>query len=272
VVIVGLGLGGGLLARVVESAHIACVGIELSGEVAKRARREGHRVIYGDATRREVLEAAGVPEARVVVFAISEVQALVGCVHLAREMAPRAELIVRTHKARQVDALRHAGANDVVVEELEAGISMFTRVLEGYHVPRNVIRAQVRALRAEGYGMLRAPQPGRAVSEAVLDALAAGTTDLYRVDAKGAIVGRSLRSLDLRGRSGATVIAVVRGEDSIPNPSPDLALEAGDTLVLVASHAELDTAFALLDDVSQGVERDPASSGSSEGGGPVAEG
>jgi K+/H+ antiporter YhaU regulatory subunit KhtT len=114
-------------------------------------------------------------------------------------------------------------------------------------VPRNVVRAQTRLLRGEGYRMLRAPTLAEGVSEAMLEALAAGTTDVFRVEPASAADGRTLRHLDLRRKTGASVIVVVRGDTDCPNPSADLVLEAGDDLVLVGSHAEVDGAFALLE-------------------------
>ena len=88
-----------------------------------------------------------------------------------------------------------------------------------------------------------------AIDQAVLDALEAGTTDLFRVTAGGGLVGRTLQDLDLRAAAGAAVIAVVRGEQSNVNPSPELRLEAGDYLVLVGSHDQIERSFIFLDGV-----------------------
>jgi K+/H+ antiporter YhaU regulatory subunit KhtT len=55
-----------------------------------------------------------------------------------------------------------------------------------------------------------------------------------------------LGALDLRGRTGATVIAVVRGEESFSSPGADFELREQDTLVLVASHRDIDRAFRYL--------------------------
>lgn len=87
------------------------------------------------------------------------------------------------------------------------------------------------------------------VSEAVtlLEALEAGTTDIYGIAAESCAVGRTLMEIDLRRQTGASVIAVVRGEQSHSNPSSDLRLEAGDCLVLVGSQQEVDRACQLLD-------------------------
>lgn len=61
-----------------------------------------------------------------------------------------------------------------------------------------------------------------------------------------AAAGKTLSDLDLRRHTGASVIAVVRGETSRPNPSPEFVLEPGDDLVLVGSHEQVDRAFAHL--------------------------
>ena len=110
---------------------------------------------------------------------------------------------------------------------------------------RNVIRAETQAPRGEAYRMLRSAPVGPAF-EAVLEALEVGTTDIYRVAPEGRAAGRTLKELDLRRLTGTSVIAVVRGEQSYPNPSSDLRLEPGDCLVLVGGHEEIDRAFRFL--------------------------
>ncbi|HVR30444.1 MAG TPA: TrkA C-terminal domain-containing protein, partial [Thermoanaerobaculia bacterium] len=83
--------------------------------------------------------------------------------------------------------------------------------------------------------------------QAVIEALEAGTTDLFRVTGDGRLAGHTLRDLDLRSAGGSSVIAVVRGEQSFVNPSPELRLEAGDYLVLVGSHDQIERSFVYLD-------------------------
>ena len=159
---------------------------------------------------------------------------------------------MRTRSTAHIEELQRCGADEVIAEELEAAVEIFTSVLARYHVPPNVVSAQVRLLRGEGYRMLRAERVGRGVSQAVLDALEAGTTDLFRVTGEGGVADRSLADLDLRQAGGAAVIAVVRGEQSYVNPSPDLRLEAGDYLVLVGSHDQIERSFVHLDSLEAG--------------------
>ena len=246
VIVLGFGAGGRLLAQVLREARIPYVIVELNSETVKRGRRKGEPIFYGDVTRRDVLEHAGIDRARLVVFAISDPDALRRAVHAARDLNPAVEIVVRTRRITEIEELQTLGADEVVAEEFETAIEIFTLVLYRYHVPRNVVRAQIRALRGEGYQLLRSPGREQGVSEAVLDALEAGTTDIFRLPRGSRVAGRSLRDLDLRRRTGASVLAVVREDESHPNPAADTVLEAGDDLVLVGSHAEIDRAFDLL--------------------------
>jgi CPA2 family monovalent cation:H+ antiporter-2 len=246
VVIVGFGACGRTLARVLSEAHLRYRVIEANADLVARAAREGQPVLYGDATKAEILRAAGFAHARMAVFAISDPAATLRALAIARREWPRVHLLVRTRLVSEIERLRDAGAHEVIAEEFESSIEIFTRVLAAFHVPRNVVRAQTRILRGEDYGMLRAPSVDGRVSKAVLEALAAGTTEVLRIDDQSPAAGRSLEELDLRRKSGATIIAVVRGEASRTNPPPDHRLEVGDDLVIVGSHAEIDAAFELV--------------------------
>ncbi|HEX7181584.1 MAG TPA: cation:proton antiporter [Thermoanaerobaculia bacterium] len=246
VIVVGFGVNGRNLARVLREASIRYLVVELDAETVRRAQAAGEPVLFGDSVRREILEHAGVERARVVVFAISDPPAVRRSVRLARELSPGTHIIVRTRAVAEIEDLRACGADEVIAEEFETSIEIFTRVLQQYHVPTNVIRAQTRALRGEDYLMLRAPSR-QGLSEALLRVLAQGLTDVYQLGPENPQVGSSLRDIGLRERTGASVIALVRGQQHFPNPKPDLRLEDGDCLVLVGSHGEIGSAFDLLD-------------------------
>jgi CPA2 family monovalent cation:H+ antiporter-2 len=267
VIVVGYGMNGSLLCRVLGEARIPYMVLELNAVTVRAARREGVPIVFGDASRREILEHAGIERAQAIVWAISDLPAVRRSLRLAKGLNPHVETIVRTRMVREIDELRADGADDIVAEEFEAAIEIFTRVLERFHVPRNVIRAQTRVLRGESYRMLRVANPSARASEAVLEALQQGTTELYQVGAQSLAAGRTLADLHLRRRTGASVIAVVRGERSYPNPSPEIDLETGDVLVLVGNHQQIDRAFAFLDR-EEGVDAD-AEAGAATGGEPA---
>ena len=246
VLVVGFGVNGRNLSRVLRAASIPYMVVELDADSVRQGMADKQPMLYGDATRREILEHAGIEGAEVVVFAISDLDAVRRAIPLARELNPGVHIIVRTRLVGEIEDLHRRGADEVIAEEFETSIEIFTRVLEHYHIPRNVIRAETRALRGEGYQMMRSPAQTK-LPQSFLDLLAAGTTEVFRLDEGHGAVGQTLRALDVRHRTGATIIAVVRGEKPWPNPDPDMRLEAGDHLVLVGSHAEIERAFDLLE-------------------------
>jgi len=247
VIVAGYGLNGRNLVKVLKAAGVGYAILELDPEIVRRATADGEPVIFGDATSRVLLKEAGVAAAKVVVFAISDPKAMRRGVRAAREMNPRLHIIVRTRYAADVDRLYDAGADDVIPEEFETSVEIFSRVLARYHVPRNVIDAQVKIVRDECYGILRGSCAAiRPTADRVADLLTAGTAETFYVGRGTWPVGRTLGELDLRRRTGATVIAVVRNEESFASPGAEFGVREQDTLVLVANHRDIDRAFRYL--------------------------
>jgi CPA2 family monovalent cation:H+ antiporter-2 len=247
VIIAGYGLNGRNLAHVLKEAGIGYFIIELNPVTVREASAEGELIIFGDVSSRTILEEAGARRAKGIVFAISDPLVTRRGVKAVRDINPRLFIIVRTRYASEIDDLLRLGADDVIPEEFETSIEIFTRVLEKYHVPRNIVDAQVKVLRGECYGMLRGSCDAvRPVAGRIADLLAAGTAETFFVGQGSWPAGKTLGAIDLRGRTGATVIAVVRGEESFASPGAEFAILEQDTLVLVASHRDIDRAFALL--------------------------
>ncbi len=263
VIIAGYGLNGRNLAHVLNEAGIPYLILELNPVTVREAATAGEPILFGDVSRRTILEEAGLPRAKAIVFAISDPLVTRRGVKAVKALNPDVHVIVRTRYAADIDDLLRAGANEVIPEEFETSIEIFTRVLEKYHVPRNVVDAEVKVLRGECYGMLRgACAAVRPVTERIADLLAAGTAETYFVPRGGWPARKTLGSLDLRGRTGATVIAVVRGSDSFTSPGADFQIEEQDTLVLVASHRDIDRAFAYLTTGEPDTPSGPAGGGS----------
>ena len=248
VIIVGFGLAGLHLARVLKEAYIPYLIVEIDGHRAEEAKKAGEPILYGDASRREILEHCGIHKAQAIAFVISDPTALKMGVRIARHLNPGIMIVARTRRYADLEILLKEGADEVVAEEFEASIEIFTHVLTRLHIPRNLIRAQTKVLREGGYQMLRVPAPARGVSDRLMQVLASGTTDTFYTAESHFAKGKSLKDLRLRHFSGATAIAIVRNEKSITNPSSELIIETGDVLVLVGSHAQIDNAFAYLEE------------------------
>jgi CPA2 family monovalent cation:H+ antiporter-2 len=247
VIIAGYGLNGRNLAHVLKEAGVGYVILELNPEAVRAAAERGDPFIFGDASSRTILKEAGVERAKAVVFAISDPATTRRAVRAVREMKGDIFIVVRTRYASEIDELYRLGADDVIPEEFETSVEIFTRVLERFHIPRNIIDAQVKIIRNECYGLLRGTcEAFKPSTERVSGLLSAGTADSYYIRKGSWPVGKTLGAVDLRNRTGATVIAVVRGEESFTSPGAEFTIAAGDILVLVASHRDMNEAFEFL--------------------------
>ena len=246
VIIVGYGLNGQNLSRVLREVGVPYRILEMDPALVRQAKEAGEPIVFGDGTRPEVLKNVAAEGARVLVVAISDPVATAHVVSQARRLRDDLYLIVRTRYVAQIDRLYRLGADQVIPEEFETSVEIFARVLQQYHIPRNVISLQVDLIRKEHYGTLRGLHLQGKRLDGLSQFLAGTTTDTCLILEESPAAGKSLGDLQLRTLSGAAVIAVVRNGQSIPNPAGDCVLAAGDVLVLMGDHKALDQATRML--------------------------
>jgi CPA2 family monovalent cation:H+ antiporter-2 len=235
VVIVGYGLNGRNLARVLKAANIRYIVLEQNGQTVRRARLEREPIFFGDGTRRDVLEHVGLASARVLVFAIAHSSDARRGVAVARQVSPDVHILVRTPLMAEVDELLRLGANHVIPEEFETSIEIFSRVLRLYGAPGNRIEQEVKAVRGDRYELFR----GIALPDLRLDALKHHglhtLVDTVAIETGAAAIGRTPVTLQLRQQTGATVIAAIRDDVTYHAPDPAYRFQEGDVVVLVGS-------------------------------------
>ena len=246
VIIVGYGLNGQNLARVLREAGIPYRVLELDPELVRQGKMAEEPIDFGDGTRTDILQQARIDRARVLVIAISDAAATARVVSQARRIRPDINIIVRTRYVAEIERLYRLGANQVIPEEFETSVEIFARVLQEYHIPRNVIALQVDLIRKEHYGTLRGLHlQGKQLDE-LSQYLVGATTDIFSVPETSPLVGRSLREIDMREHSGVTLIAAVRDGKPFHNVGPEFIVEAGDRLVLLGDHKALDDAARMI--------------------------
>ena len=246
VIIVGYSLGGRTLAQVLLETQIPFMVLDLNGEQVKRALTEGIITHYGDCTQKETLCRAGLNEAKMIVFSIPDYTVTEKSVRLARKINPEIKIMVRTRLTAQVEELKAAGADEVIPEEFETSIEIFSRVLRDYHIPNNIIEQQVELIRLEGYSMFRGLSLNTESLKKFSTYLTATLTESYLVVQESWACEKVLGDINITDRTGVVVIAVVRKNKAHPNPGSDFAVLSGDIIILFGSHLQLDRAINYL--------------------------
>jgi CPA2 family monovalent cation:H+ antiporter-2 len=247
VIVIGYGVNGRNLTRVLGRVGVPFIVVELNPSVVRRERERGRAIIYGDATRPEVLEHAGIRTARVVVIAISDAAGTRGAVAVARRLNPQVHMIVRSRYVHEMDPLFALGTNEVIPEEFETSIEIFSRVLHRYLVPRDEIERQIRDIRRSGYEMFRTISAAHGPALGLQRFLSGLSFEVYRVDGGSAVSGRTLADSGVRDRSGASVLAIHRADGSMVfNPAPEDQIHADDLLLLLGTHEQISAAAPLF--------------------------
>jgi CPA2 family monovalent cation:H+ antiporter-2 len=254
VLIIGYGLNGRNLAQVLKRMEVPYRILELNAETVRRAAREGEPIVFGDSTSREVLRKLGVRAARAMVVAISDAAATQRTVQLARAMSPSLPILVRTKYVLEIDELYKLGADEVVPEEFEASVELCNRTLRRVGIPGNLIARELRSIREERYGMFRESAPAPAHVADLPEGILGANVETHTLLAGAWAVGRSLRDLNLRAVTGASVIALLQDGQVHSSPDPDRPLVEKDTVVLMGNTDQLALACHLLD---QGPEGSP---------------
>ena len=249
VIVVGYGLNGQNLARVLKEVGIPYRVLEMDPDLVRSAKAGGEPISFGDGTRPEILKQVSIEKARVLVIAISDPAATARLVSQARRLRSDLYIIVRTRYVAEIDHLYKLGANQVIPEEFETSVEIFARVLQEYHVPRNVISLQVDLIRKEHYGTLRGIRLQGKQLDALSQFLVGTTSDIFSILETSPAIGKSLEEINLPLRSGVSVIAVVRDGKSYPNVGNDFKLAVGDMLVLLGGHKALDDAAQIVNPV-----------------------
>lgn len=233
VIIIGYGVTGRHVAEAARSAHIPYLVLDLDPERVARARKDGHPTVFGDATQEFVLLHVHVYSARVAVVAISDPPAARLIISRIRSICHTVYVIMRTRMVREADDFYRLGANEVVPEEFETSIEVFTRLLNRYFVPQDDIDNFVRGIRSEGYKMMRPDSREVRDFTGFLSIPDVNVTCLRVQHGENEVVGHSIAQSNIRTRFGVNLIGIMRDESFITNIQPETEIMQDDVLYLV---------------------------------------
>lgn len=245
VVVIGYGVAGQFVASTLRNRGIKHVILELNADNVRRGREAGDPVFYADATSKEALRHAHIEHARCIVVMINDPQATFRVVDAVRRVAPQAAVVIRTRYLADQDRLLALGGSRVVAEEVEGGIEVLAHVLRELDVPRNVIDAEIHGAREATQASARSMTIPRNRWAGVAPLSALKVESVLVVEG-GAGASRSLREIDLRAKTGASLVAIQRGENLLSHPQPHEALAPGDVAYLIGEADSVQAAVRLL--------------------------
>ncbi len=235
IVIAGGGRIGQHVAYILNQLDVPFVIIELSHRTIEQCKQNGYPAIYGDAAQPVVLEAANLAEARQFLVTTPHITTTETIVRFVRKHFPDLNIVVRSGGAEQMEALYEDGVYMVIRPELEGGLEIARQVLLNLDIPVPVIQKFTDAARQDHYQQLSDDQAGLDNIRLLQKARDFLELNWEELSEENHMVGRSLRQLDIRQTTGASVVGVLRDGTFIANPSADLVFLVGDMVASISS-------------------------------------
>lgn len=233
ILIVGFGVTGRNLARTAKISGVPYAVVEVNAGTVREALRNGEPIHFGDATQELILARVDAEKARAIAVVIDDAAGARRIVEISRRFAPDAYILVRSRYLREVEPLLALGADEVIADELEISIEVFSRVLARMLVPREDIERFIGDVRGEWLRMA----PGLAKQATSDPDLRVGVPNLathsIRLTEHSPLVGRSVAESQLRAEHGVTVLAITRGGEAVGNPRGETDLRVGDVLFVI---------------------------------------
>ncbi|MBV35155.1 MAG: sodium:proton exchanger [Rickettsiales bacterium] len=243
VIICGFGRTGQVVARFLESENIPYKSIEIDPTIVKEAQLAKQPVIYGDTSDADILSAANIETASLLLISHNDHATSLKTLIRAKEMNPNIETIVRAKDETSAEPLRKAGASEVIPETLETGLMLVSHSLLALRVPHQRINDYITQQRTSRYPLIRELFKGK--SDIVLGKYEDPETEkLHSVllDEDSPCLGKKINQLTLEQKYSVYISVLVRGDKRHVYPDKDTVLEAGDVLVLFGRPEQLKSA------------------------------
>lgn len=232
-VIIGYGINGSNISKAAKKAEIPYVILDANPETFDKAKKNKEPIIFGDATNLTILKHAHVQEARVIVIAISDAGATKKMLSSIRQFTQTATIIVRTKYVKEMEDVIRLGADEVVPEEFETSIEIFTRVLKKYLVPFDEIQEFINQIRSSDYEMLTSMK--KSPHSPALQHLNIPNKEIVTLKVQRdyhQIVGKTIQDSGIGKNYHVTLLAIQRDRRYLTEISPQTTIHQGDLLYL----------------------------------------
>ncbi|MBL0520815.1 monovalent cation:proton antiporter family protein [Aeromonas enteropelogenes] len=238
VIIAGFGRAGQTCARFLKLEEIPFLALDLDPERVSEAKLAGEQVAFGDASRRDILLAAGLLRARLVIITFDDRKRVEAMLALIRELAEDLKVLVRTRDDSFLEQLKQAGAFEVIPESQEGALMLVSHLLVNCDVPLGRVIRRMEHERSSQYRFLHGFYWGdQSASNMEADQLLERLHPLLLHDQAWA-VGREVQELPL----GEVRIKEVQRGDQTLEPRAELRLAAGDRLILFGTAVAMEQA------------------------------
>jgi CPA2 family monovalent cation:H+ antiporter-2 len=254
VVVAGYGRTGQAAGEVMRQTGLPFVVIDSDHSRVQDCIRAGGPAIWGEATHGPVLEAADVARARMLLITVPDAAGTRMIVQRAREIQSEIVIVARAPSREHLEELRNLGVYEIVQPEFEAGLEMVRQVLARFdYSPADILRfsdtvhRQLYRPLLEQDGSRDAPPESLRALHDLRRAAHEIEIEWIAVPPDASVIGRSLADVELRARTGASVVAARDGDGLHPNPGQSFTFRAGASIGVLGTDEQCREARSLIE-------------------------
>ncbi len=238
-VIIGLGVHGFHLVRAAKHAGIDFITIDNDPETVRSAQNKDIPVVYGDGSNEIVLHQSSVEKAEVVVVSVGDPAGIFRITERVRKLNQTCFLIVRTKYIADLEDLYKLGASEVIPEEFETSVEIFSKVLNKYLIPRDDIEKLIGDMRTDSYEMFRNIETGTNDIKSTELKFPNVEVSALKINDDSTALKKTLAELDLRNNYGVTLLAIRRQDITLANPPSSEELLKNDILYVMGEPSQI---------------------------------
>ena len=246
VVVVGYGRVGKHIVEVLGHLGVPRLIVELDAGHLAEFEQQGVPTLFGDAANSEVLTHTGLERARALVVTVPNEAAAEIIVASAHELAPQLPIIARAATTSGMARLVGLGARDVIHPELEGGLEVLRHTLLALGYPLLEVQQYADAVRRDQYDPAISTHEEHRVLDRLLRNVRGMEIAWMLLEETSGLAGKTLAEANIRARTEASVIAILRHEQVIANPKSATVLKGGDVVGLIGEAAQVEAARHLL--------------------------
>jgi CPA2 family monovalent cation:H+ antiporter-2 len=249
-IIIGYGFLGHNLAKASREAKIPYAIVDMNAQAVREEKNKGEPIYFGDATHESVLNHLNLAEAKMVVIVINDFVASCRIVEAIRRLNPHIYCIVRTRYFSQTNMMYELGASDVIPDELGSSVEVAMRMMNRFEIPTQLIEEITNDTRVASYKTLQSLYSSTRTLYDLKYGIPQLGVDTFRVGKDFVGIGKSLSSLDIRGRFGINILAIKRSGQIITHIDANTELQENDWITVSGEHSSLKTISKVLDPIT----------------------
>ena len=239
VIICGFGRIGQNIAKILDSEGFKYFALDYNVDLITNAAKAGYKVSFGDSTHREILRAAGIERASILVICHDNVGSAEKTLRQAKNINSKIPILVRTKDDTYYEKLSEAGATEVIPETLESSLMMASHVLSLLGIPMARIVRRVQEMRNNKYATMREFFHGDETDDLELPDDIRKRLSSYTIEDGAFAIGKKIEDLHLQSK-GITLHKNRKDDSNVVPPNSDEALKPGDVLVLFGTPEDLE--------------------------------